>query len=109
MYGPATKSSVDMRSAVIVRPGGTSRADPIRLATSSPLRRLGVRRLTTWLRDRSVRGADQPAETAIQAADRQHTSLPGEKLTAQLVHTLAKEVLNLNQQVAELGSVFKDH
>ncbi|MGX1471253.1 UNVERIFIED_CONTAM: hypothetical protein RKD50_000061 [Streptomyces canus] len=33
------------------------------------------------------------AETAVQAADRQHTSLPGEKLTAHMVHTLAKEVM----------------
>jgi hypothetical protein len=43
------------------------------------LRRLGIKRLATWLRNHSVHGADQLAETAIQAVDRQHTSLPGEK------------------------------
>ncbi|MEU9305937.1 transposase, partial [Streptomyces sp. NPDC048269] len=38
---------------------------------------------------------------------------PGEKLTAQMVHTLAKEVMALNQQVAELDKLiearFRDH
>ncbi|GHD79791.1 hypothetical protein GCM10010317_100920 [Streptomyces mirabilis] len=71
------------------------------------LRRIGAKRLETWLRNRKVRSADQLAETAIQAADRQHTSLPGEKLTAQLVHTLAKEVMALNQQVAELDKLIE--
>jgi hypothetical protein len=33
---------------------------------------------------------------------RQHTSLPREKLTAQLVQTPAKEVTVLNQQVGEI-------
>jgi hypothetical protein len=61
--------------------------------TPAAIRRLGAKRLETWLRNRKVRSADQLAETAVQATDRQHTSLPGEKLTAQMVHTLAKEVM----------------
>jgi transposase len=81
--------------------------------TPAALRRLGTKRLATWLRNRSVRNADQLAAAAVQAADRQHTSLPGERLTAQLVHTLAKEVMALNQQVAELDKLiearFRDH
>ncbi|KMS66834.1 transposase [Streptomyces viridochromogenes] len=81
--------------------------------TPAALRRLGVKRLSTWLRNRGVRGGDELAETALQAAEGQHTSLPGEKLTAQLVHTLAKEVMALNQQVAELDKLiearFRDH
>jgi hypothetical protein len=68
------------------------------------LRRVGTKRMETWLRNRKVRKADQLAETAVQAAELQHTSLPGEKLIAQLVHTLAKEVMALNQQVAEGSS-----
>lgn len=81
--------------------------------TPTTIRELGARRLTTWLRNRHVVRADQLAEAAVQAAERQHTSLPGEKLTAQLVHTLAKEVMALNQQVAELDKAiearFRDH
>jgi hypothetical protein len=81
--------------------------------TLAAARRLGAKRLETWLRNRKVRSADQLAETAVQAAERQHTSLPGEKLTAQLVHTLANEVMALNQQVAELDNLiearFRNH
>lgn len=51
------------------------------------LRRIGRKRLETWLRNRKVIRADRLAETALEAAGRQHTSLPGEKLTAQMVHT----------------------
>ncbi|MGX9889332.1 IS110 family RNA-guided transposase [Streptomyces sp. NPDC002276] len=81
--------------------------------TSAALRRLGIKRLETWLRNRSVRNADQLAQTAVQAAERQHTSLPGERLTSQMVQTLAREVMALNQQVAELDKLiearFRDH
>ncbi|CBG74678.1 MULTISPECIES: IS110 family transposase [Streptomyces] len=81
--------------------------------TPAAIRRLGAKRLETWLRNRKVLRADQLAEAAVEAAERQHTSLPGEKLTAQMVHTLAKEVMALNEQVAELGKLiearFRDH
>ncbi|WP_367141220.1 MULTISPECIES: IS110 family transposase [Streptomyces] len=81
--------------------------------TPASIRRLGRKRLETWLRNRQVVRADKLAETAAQAAGAQHTSLPGEMLTAQLVHTLAKEVMALNQQVAELDkrieARFREH
>ncbi len=77
------------------------------------IRRIGAKRLETWLRNRKVTRAGRLAETAVQAAERQHTSLPGEELTAQLVHTLAKEVMVLNQQIAEVDKLiearFRDH
>lgn len=81
--------------------------------TPAALRRLGTKRLATWLRNRSVRNADQLAQTACQAAERQHTSLTSERLTSQIVHMLAKEVMALNLQVAELDKLiearFRDH
>ncbi|WP_413754985.1 IS110 family transposase [Streptomyces sp. MMBL 11-3] len=81
--------------------------------TPASLRRTGKKRLETWLRNRKVWHADRLAETAWEAAGRQHTSLPGEKLTAQMVHTLAREVTALNQQVAELDKAiearFREH
>ncbi|MFI1576417.1 IS110 family transposase [Streptomyces anulatus] len=81
--------------------------------TPAALRRVGKKRLETWLRNRKVLRADRLAETALDAAARQHTSLPGEKLTAQMVHTLAAEVLALNQQVTEVDKAiearFRDH
>ncbi|MFJ2598621.1 IS110 family RNA-guided transposase [Streptomyces erythrochromogenes] len=81
--------------------------------TPEGIRRLGPKRMTTWLRSRSVRNPDQLAKAAFQAAERQHTSLLGENLTAQMVHALAKDVLSLNQRIAELDKLiearFRDH
>ncbi|MFC5219005.1 IS110 family transposase [Streptomyces coerulescens] len=65
------------------------------------IRRAGVKRLATWLRNRKVRGADQLAATAVRAAENQHTAVPGEKITAQVVHSLAGEVMALNEKIAE--------
>ncbi|MDQ0765532.1 IS110 family transposase [Streptomyces canus] len=81
--------------------------------TPAALRRIGAKRLEAWLRNRKVIRADRLAGTAVQAAERQHTSLAGEELTAQLVHTLAKEVMVLNQQIDEVDKLiearFLDH
>ncbi|MFD9545129.1 IS110 family transposase [Streptomyces sp. NPDC060022] len=81
--------------------------------TPAAIRRIGARRLETWLRNRKVIRADQLAEKAVEAADRQHTSLPGEKLAARMVHTLAKEAMDLNQEIDELDKLiearFRDH
>lgn len=71
------------------------------------IRRLGAKCLETWRRKREVLRADQLAETAVAAAGRQHTSLPEEKLTCQMVQTLAKEVVLFDEQVAELGQLIK--
>ncbi|MFD8391891.1 IS110 family transposase [Streptomyces sp. NPDC059680] len=81
--------------------------------TPAALRRTGRRRLETWLRNRKVRGAEALAEAALEAADRQHTALPGERITAQVIHTLAKEVMGLNEQLAEIDKLiaarFREH
>jgi transposase len=81
--------------------------------TPAAIRRIGAKRLEAWLRNRHVVRPDRLAEIAIQAAERQHTSLTGERLAAKLVHTMAKEVMDLNQQIAELDKTiearFRDH
>ncbi|MFJ8552992.1 IS110 family transposase [Streptomyces sp. NPDC093676] len=75
--------------------------------TPAAIRRTGARRLETWLRNRKVRGAAELAEKALAAAESQHTSVAGEKPTAQLVHTLAKEVMRLNEQIAETDKLIE--
>ncbi len=69
--------------------------------TPAAIRRAGVKRLATWLRNRKVPGADQLAATAVQAAENQHTAVPGEEITAQVVHSLARQVMALNEKIAE--------
>jgi transposase len=81
--------------------------------TPAALRRVGRRRLETWLRNRKVRGAEALAQDALEAAEGQQTTVPGEKIAAQVVHTLAKEVMDLNEQLAEIDKLiaarFRDH
>ncbi|GJF32699.1 IS110 family transposase [Kitasatospora sp. NE20-6] len=81
--------------------------------TPAALRRIGRRRLETWLRNRKVRSFEALAETALEAAARQHTAVPGEKITAQVIHTLATEVMSLNDQITEIDKLiadrFRDH
>ncbi|MBD0746730.1 IS110 family transposase [Streptomyces sp. CBMA152] len=81
--------------------------------TPASLRRMGRNRLATWLRNRKVRRAEALAEAALNAAERQHTAVIGEKAVAKMVHTLAKEVMALNEKVAEIDKLiegrFREH
>jgi transposase len=81
--------------------------------TPAAIRRAGSRRLTAWLRNRKVCNAAALAEKVVEAADRQHTAVVGEKAIAQMVHTLAKEVMALNEKIAETDKLiegrFRDH
>ncbi len=69
--------------------------------TPAAIRRAGTKRLATWLRNRKVRSAEALAATAVEAAGRQHPAVTGEKSVAQMVHTLAREVMALNEKIAE--------
>ncbi|MEJ8640004.1 IS110 family transposase, partial [Streptomyces sp. MS2.AVA.5] len=84
---------------------------PLRLlsAYQSPaaIRRAGVKRLTTWLRNRKVRSAQALAEKAVKAAERQHTAVAGEKAIAKMVHTLTEEVMTLNEKIAETDKLIE--
>ncbi len=90
---------------------------PLRLLTGyqtpDAIRRAGATRLTKWLANRKVRNAGTLAEAAVEAAERQHTAVPGEKTIAKLVHTLAEEVMALNGHIAELEKLiegrFREH
>ncbi len=77
------------------------------------IRRTGLRRLTTWLRNRKVRNPEALAAKAVEAAERQHTAVAGEAAIAKMVHTLAKEVMALNEKIAETDKLiegrFREH
>lgn len=75
--------------------------------TPAAIRRSGARRIETWLKNRKVRGATTIAQAAVEAAQAQHTALPGEKLAASMVARLAKGVMGLEEEIAELGTLIE--
>ncbi|WP_316528320.1 IS110 family transposase [Kitasatospora brasiliensis] len=81
--------------------------------TPAAIRRAGAKRIETWLRNRKVRGAAALAKTAVEAAQAQLTALPGEKLAAAMVARLAKGVMALDEEIAELDALiearFREH
>ncbi|WP_259407813.1 IS110 family RNA-guided transposase [Streptomyces akebiae] len=81
--------------------------------TPTAIRRAGTKRIETWLKNRKVRGAAALAKTATEAAQAQHTALPGEKLAAAMVARLAKGVMALDEEIAELDALieakFREH
>ncbi|WP_030272859.1 IS110 family transposase [Streptomyces sp. NRRL B-24484] len=90
---------------------------PLRLLTGyqtpAAIRRAGARRLATWLRNRKVYSPDALAAKAVEAAGRQHTAVAGEKAIAKMVHTLAEEVMALNEKITETDELiegrFREH
>ncbi|WP_189820551.1 IS110 family transposase, partial [Streptomyces olivaceoviridis] len=81
--------------------------------TPAAIRRTGTKRIETWLRNRKVRGAATLARTAVEAAEAQHTALAGEKLAAAMVVRLAKGVMALDEEIAEVEALiearFREH
>ena len=75
--------------------------------TPAAIRRTGVKRLATWLRNRKVVRPDQLAAKAVQAAENQQTSVTGEKITAQVVHSQAREVMALNEKITETDKLIE--
>ncbi|MFE7213292.1 IS110 family transposase [Streptomyces sp. NPDC057611] len=77
------------------------------------IRRAGQRHLTTWLRNRRVYRPEALAAKAVEAAERQHTAVAGEKAISEMVHTLAREVMTLNEKITEVDKLiegrFREH
>ncbi|MGX1546933.1 IS110 family transposase [Streptomyces adustus] len=94
----------------------TSKASLVLLTgyqTPAALRRIGKTRLATWLKNRKVRNHQLVAATAFQAAEDQHTAVPGQRLGAAMVARLAREVMALDEEIAETDALierrFRDH
>ena len=75
--------------------------------TPAAIRAAGPAGAEAWLRERKVRNAAKLAALAAGAAARQHTTLPGEKLTASMIATLAGEVMALGQQIRETDKLIE--
>jgi transposase len=82
-------------------------------ATPDRIRRLGLTRLTSWLRNRQVRGSADVAARAIAAAQAQTIVLPGQELTGRIIAELAGAVLALDERVkildVQIEQTFAEH
>ncbi|AKH82074.1 transposase [Streptomyces sp. CNQ-509] len=76
--------------------------------TPAAIRRRGRARLTAWLANRAVRGADAVAATALEAAQAQQTALPGEDVAAQLVADLATQILALDDRLKQIDKQIRE-
>lgn len=81
--------------------------------TPAGLRRVGPSRLATWLKNRKVRGAQAMADAAVAAGQAQHTAVAGESTAAAVVNTLARAVLALDDEIADIDAQiavrFREH
>ncbi|GCD32366.1 IS110 family transposase [Streptomyces chrestomyceticus JCM 4735] len=76
--------------------------------TPAAIRRRGRARFTAWLGHRRVRGADAVAATALEAAEAQHTSLPGEDTAARIVADLAARILASDDRIKRLDKQIRE-
>jgi transposase len=76
--------------------------------TPAAIRRRGRARLTTWLANRGVRGAEGVAATGLEAAQAQQTALPGEDVAAQIVADLAAQILALDDRLKGIDKQIRD-
>ncbi|MGC0334846.1 transposase [Streptomyces sp. SAI-170] len=75
--------------------------------TPAAIRRSGAKRIETWLKNRKVKGASVLAQAAVEAAQAQHTALPGERLAASMVARLAKGVMAVEEEITELDALIE--
>jgi transposase len=66
------------------------------------IRRAGRKRISTFLKNRGVRGAEDIAEKALAAAGAQSVVLPAEEVSARIAQELAGEVLDLKERIDAL-------
>jgi transposase len=73
-----------------------------RVATPAAARKLGVARLSRWLKARGVRKAPDLAERIVEAATAQRRELPAAETKAALAAEMASEILRTRERIAEL-------
>jgi transposase len=72
--------------------------------TPDRLRRIGVTRLTAWLRKRGCRNSAAIATAAVGAASQQSSTLPTEFLGSALVSRLAADITAIDQDLVDLDA-----
>jgi transposase len=100
-YFPALERAFDYsKQAPLVLLGGYQ--------TPEGIRRIGLARLTGWLRKRGCRNSAKMAEKALIAANSQHTVLPTQTTGSALVVRLAGQISTLDAEIAGIDAQITD-
>lgn len=75
-----------------------------RYATPESLRRIGVARLSAWLKSRGCRNSAGVAKAAVDAAHTQTTSLPAQSVGSALVTKLASRIAEIDEDLAGIDA-----
>lgn len=75
--------------------------------TPAAIRHAGAARIESWFKTRKVRSAAALARTVVEAVQAQHTTLPGERLAADMVACLAQGLLALDAEIAEIAPLIE--
>lgn len=95
-YFPALEAAFDyamLKAAVVLL---------TKYTTPAGIRRAGEARIAAWLRSQGCYNAKAIAAKAVAAARAQSTTLQAQEVGAELVAALARTVLDLHEQVAEI-------
>jgi transposase len=101
-YFPALERAFDYsksRAALILLTG---------YQTPDGLRRAGGARVAAFLRKHKARNADAVATIATEAANAQHSIVPGQQLGAAMVARLAKEVMSLDTEIGDTDAMIEE-
>lgn len=78
-------------------------------STPDSLRRIGVTRLAAWLKARGARNSAGVAQTAVDAAHAQATTLPTQAVGSALVAKLAARITAIDEDLALIDVQITDH
>ncbi|MEZ2392228.1 IS110 family transposase [bacterium RCC_150] len=105
-YFPALERAFDYsKKAPLILLGGYQ--------TPEGIRRIGLTKLTSWLRKRGCRNSAKMAEKALIAANSQHAVLPTQATGSALVARLAGQISALDAEIADVDAqiteLFRQH
>jgi transposase len=76
--------------------------------TPDGIRRAGQARIHAWLKKHGTRSSAAVAQAAVEAAKSQHTTVPAQHMGEGIVAALAREILALNEELAELDALISE-
>jgi transposase len=76
--------------------------------TPDGIRRTGQARLHAWLKKHGARSSAAVTQAAVDAAKSQHTTVPAQHVGERIVAALAREILTLDKELADLDALISE-